>query len=79
MAVNFGARGIGAIGAATANFLALYNTTLRRPEDSERNRHENSERNRHQLFGAFQVPAQAKAWIDRSGKIVFGGLPGQTA
>ena len=67
MAMNFGVEGDKAIGAATGQFLSFYDTALRRDEVSEMNRP--------WLFDAIPLPPEAKAWIDRGGKIAYGNLP----
>ncbi len=67
MGLNFGAVGVEAVGAATSRFLEIYDAALRG--------HEIAEMNRPCLFNEIPLPEEAKAWIDRSGKITFGNLP----
>jgi hypothetical protein len=67
MVLNLGLAGADAIGAATGNFLALYDAALRKDDAYEMNRP--------CLFDAFPLPAEGKAWIDRTGKISYGKLP----
>ena len=67
MVVNFSAADKETTGAATAWFLMLYQSMLRRDADHDLPG----------IFNNFPLPSTAKAWIDPTGKIRYGNVPAE--